>query len=141
MHTNKYYVNNSKIDNNRMDLSPPQLAVVDNDEDTLNLTTEFIQMNGYIVVGFENPYFLIDYISEHLEQLKFIIIDYRMPQMTGCELANQIHALNPNIKMAFVTGYDHIINNRLNIEIFRKPLSLSKLIDIVDKYMHQQAII
>jgi DNA-binding NtrC family response regulator len=124
-----------------MDLPPPQLAVVDNDEDTLSLYTEFIQMNGYIVVGFANPYFLIDYISEHLEQLKFIIIDYRMPQMTGCELANQIHALNPNIKMAFVTGYDHIINNTLNIEIFRKPLPLGKLIDIVDKYMHQQAII
>ena len=95
-------------------------------------------MNGYIVIGFENPYFLIDYISEHSEQLKFIIIDYRMPQMTGCELSKQINALNPNIKMALITGYEQIINNTLNLEIFRKPLPLGKIIDIVDSYMHKQ---
>ena len=39
---NKYYVIHSKTDNNSMDLSPPQIAVVDNDEDTLNLYTEVI---------------------------------------------------------------------------------------------------
>ena len=120
-----------------MDLSPPQIAVVDNDEDTLNLYTEFIKLNGYIVIGFENPYFLIDYICENPE-LKFIIIDYRMPQMTGCELANQIHTLNPNIKIAFVTGYDHIVNNLLNLEIFKKPLTVSQIIEIVNKYMNHK---
>ena len=45
----KYYVIHSQLDN-LMDLFPPQIAVVDNDEDTLNLYTEFIQMNGYIVI-------------------------------------------------------------------------------------------
>ena len=124
-----------------MDLTPPQIAVVDNDEDTLNLYTEFIQMNGYIVIGFENPYSLIDYISEYPKHLKFIIIDYGMPQMTGCELAIHINEINPNIKMTFVTGYDLIINNTMNIEIFRKPLPLRQLIEVVDKYMHKQAII
>ncbi|HET7644355.1 MAG TPA: hypothetical protein VFK40_12665 [Nitrososphaeraceae archaeon] len=78
----KYYVIHSQLDN-LMDLSPPQIAVVDNDEDTLNLYTEFIQMNEYIVIGFENPYSLIDYISKYPKHLKFIIIDYGMSQMTG----------------------------------------------------------
>ena len=49
MHINKYYVIHSQLDN-LMDLFPPQIAVVDNDEDTLHLYTEFIQMNGYIVI-------------------------------------------------------------------------------------------
>lgn len=123
---------------NCLDLLPPQIAVIDNDEDTLNLYTEFIQMNGYIVIGFENPYFLIDYISEQPEHLKFIIIDYGMPQMTGCELANQIHAINSSVKMVLITGYDRISNNKLNLEIFRKPLPIRELIDIVDRYMHHQ---
>ena len=65
-------------------------------------------MNGYIVIGFENPYSLIDYISEYPKNLKFIIIDYGMPQMNGNELANQIHEINPGIHMAFITGYDRI---------------------------------
>jgi len=122
-----------------MDLVLPQIAIVDNDEDTLNLYTEVIQLNGYIVIGFTNPYYLIDYITEHTEHLKFIIIDYGMPQMTGCELANQIHTLNPNITMILVTGFNRIPNNTLNLEIYRKPLPISKIIDIVDKYMNHHA--
>ncbi|MGE0242855.1 MAG: hypothetical protein AB7F53_05130 [Nitrososphaeraceae archaeon] len=62
-----------------MDLSSATIAVVDDDEDTVNLFTEVIQMKGYIVIGFENPQILIDYNIEHQDQLKFIVIDYRMP--------------------------------------------------------------
>ena len=115
-------------------MSPPKIAVMDNDEDTVNLFTDVISMQGYLVIGFENPYYLIDYINEYPEQLKFIIIDYKMPQMTGCELANQVNEINPNIRMAFVTGYDNIVNNTLNLEIFKKPLTVPKIIEVVNKY-------
>ena len=111
---------------------------MDNDEDTVNLFTDVINMQGYIVIGFENPYSLIDYISENPEQLKFIILDYRMQQMTGCELSNEIHKLNPDIKMTLVTGYDNIVNNLLNLEIFKKPLTVSQIIEIVNKYMNHK---
>ena len=46
---NKYYVIHSKTDNNSMDLSPSQIAVVDNDEDTLNLYTEVI--NTFLIIS------------------------------------------------------------------------------------------
>ncbi|HJT85984.1 MAG TPA: hypothetical protein VJ697_16000 [Nitrososphaeraceae archaeon] len=59
-----------------MDLPSATIAVVDDDEDTLNLFTEVIRMNGYIVIGFKNPQFLIDYVSEHEDQLRFILLDY-----------------------------------------------------------------
>ena len=55
--------------------------------------------------------------------------------MMGCELANQINEINPNIKMVFVTGFEQIINNTLKL-IFKKPLPLGKLVDIVNKYMN-----
>ena len=53
-----------------MGLVPPQIAVVDDDEDTVNLFTEIINMDGYNVIGFQNPQSLIDYLCEHLEELK-----------------------------------------------------------------------
>jgi two-component SAPR family response regulator len=59
-----------------------------------------------------------------------------MPQMTGCELANQINKINSKIKMVFVTGYDNIINNTLNLEIFKKPLTVPQIIEVVNKYMN-----
>ena len=59
----KYYVIHSQL-YNLMDFSSPQIAIMDNDEDTLNLFTDVINMQGYLVIGFVNPYFLIDYINE-----------------------------------------------------------------------------
>ena len=124
-----------------MDFSSATVAVVDDDKDTVNLFTDIVQMNGYIVIGFENPEFLIDYINEHQAQLKFVIIDYRMPLMSGCELANQIHKLNPTIKMAFITAYNDVIDNALNLEVLRKPLRINEIIYIVNKYMHNHPLI
>ena len=84
-------------------------------------------MNGYVIIGFENPQFLIDYICEHPEHLKFILIDYRMPKMTGCKLAIRIHKITPNIQMAFITAYNDIINNELKLEVIKKPIQSLKL--------------
>ena len=45
--------------------------------------------------------------------------------MTGCEFANKINTINSRIKMAFVTGYDNIVNNKLGLEIIKKPVKRS----------------
>jgi two-component SAPR family response regulator len=39
-----------------------------------------------------------------------------MKHMTGCEVANEVNSINPRIKMAFVTSYDNIVNNKLGLE-------------------------
>jgi two-component SAPR family response regulator len=63
-----------------------------------------------------------------------------MPQMTGCELANQIFAINPKIKMVLITAYDDIVNNALNLEIIKKPITLNRLLEIVKRYMNRSII-
>jgi two-component SAPR family response regulator len=55
--------------------------------------------------------------------------------MTGCELANQIVEINPKIKMVLITAYDDIVNNALNLEIVKKPITISKIMEIVKKYI------
>lgn len=111
------------------------IGVVD-DEDIVTLFTEVLQVNGYKVLEFTNPLFLIDYIHEFPDQIEFILIDYKMSQMTGCELANQIHAINPKIKMVLLTAYNEIINNALNLDNIKKPITMIKLVEIVVRYIN-----
>jgi two-component SAPR family response regulator len=59
-----------------------------------------------------------------------------MSQMTGCELANQISAINPKIKMVLITAYDDIVNNALNLEIIKKPITLNRIVEIVKHNMN-----
>jgi len=63
-----------------------------------------------------------------------------MPQMTGCELANQIYANNPKINMILLTAFDDIVNNVLNLEIVKKPITLKKILELVDHKMNQKII-
>ncbi len=114
-----------------MDLSSATVAVVDNEEDIVTLFTEIIRMNGYFVVGFTNPLFLIDYISECPDQIQLLLIDYKMPQMSGCQLADLVYAINPKIKMVLITAFDDIVNNTLNLEIIKKPITLPKIIETI----------
>ena len=72
---------------------------MDDEEDNVTLFTKVIQDNGYQVMGFTNPLFILDYISEYPDRVDLIIVDYRMSPMQGSELASKISAINPKIKM------------------------------------------
>jgi hypothetical protein len=43
--------------------------------------------------------------------------------------------------MAFITAYNDVIDNALNLEVIRKPLHINEIIYIVNKYMHNNQII
>ncbi|HET9805957.1 MAG TPA: hypothetical protein VFP49_03520, partial [Nitrososphaeraceae archaeon] len=76
-------------------------------------------------------------IREHPDEFGLIIVDYRMSTtMQGDELANEIAAINPKIKMILITAYDDIGNNDLNLEIVKKPITLSKLLQIIQRHLN-----
>ena len=78
---------------------------------------------------------MLDSIFHHDNQFRLVLINYKMPQITGCELANKIADINPRIKTVLLTAVNDIINNNLNLELIHMPLRMSKLLHIVAKYM------
>jgi len=112
------------------------IAIVDDDEDIVNLFTDLLRESGYDVYGFTNPLVLLDYIQHHNNQFRLVLIDYKMPQITGCELANKITDINSRIEMVLITSANDIVNNNLNLELFLKPLRMHQLLQIVVKYMN-----
>ncbi len=111
------------------------IAVVDDEEDNVTLFTKVLQDNNYHVIGFTNPLFILDYIHKHPDSFDIIIVDYRMSPIQGCELANKISAINPKIKMILLTAYDEIKNNSLNLEIVKKPITNTELLQIIERYL------
>jgi DNA-binding NtrC family response regulator len=113
------------------------IALVDDDKDTVNLFTYFLRENGYDVIGFTDHLLLLDYILHNDNKFRLVIIDYRMPKITGCELANKIADINPRIKMVLITAVNDIIKNKLNIELIHKPLRMHKLLHTVATHMEE----
>ncbi|HJU60357.1 MAG TPA: response regulator [Nitrososphaeraceae archaeon] len=112
------------------------IAVIDDEEDIVTLFTEILQENGYHVMGFTDSLVILDYIRKYPNEFDLIIIDYKMSPMQGCELSKKIAAINPKIKMVLLTAYDNIINNDLNLEIVKKPIILSKLLQIIQQHLN-----
>jgi two-component system, NtrC family, phosphoglycerate transport system response regulator PgtA len=111
------------------------VAIVDDEEDIITLFKAVLQENGYHVMGFTNPLFALNYINNHPNEFGLIILDYRMSPMQGCELSKKISAINPKIKMMFITAYNDIVNNGLNLEIVKKPITNTKLLQIIERYL------
>ena len=99
------------------------VVFLDYDTDILNLYTLSLQEFNYSVKGFYNPKKLLEYVRSYPTEIGFLIIEYKMKHMTDCELANEVDSINPRIKMAFLTGYDNIVNNKLELEIIKKLIT------------------
>jgi hypothetical protein len=56
-------------------------------------------------------------------------------KLTGCQLADILNSINPKFKMVFVTGYHDILKNRLGLEIIIKPITLTHLLRLVQRYI------
>jgi DNA-binding NtrC family response regulator len=112
------------------------IAVVEDEEDILTLFTEIIRENGYPVIGFTKPSSFVEYLRIHKDEIDLILIDYKLPQMTGCDLAKKIAEIDPRIKMILITAYNDIVNNTLNLELIRKPIKINELVQIINHYMH-----
>ena len=92
-----------------------------------------LQENGYSVNIFTNPIVAYEHLLKNLDKYELVISDYRMPYLNGCELGTKIKDLNENIKVILMSAYESIEdNNKLNFELHRKPVTLQKLLDIVN---------
>jgi CheY-like chemotaxis protein len=112
------------------------IAIVDDEHDTVQLFKDILTTNGYNVAGFTNPLLALQYIKENQEKFDLILCDYKMKPINGCDLARKIITeINTAITIIIITAANDIGNNPLKLQVYYKPLLMSKLIDLVKKHL------
>ena len=101
-----------------------------------------LQENGYNVITFTNPKVALEHLLNNPNKYELVISDYRMPYLNGSEFGIKVKELNRNIKVILISAYDSIEDNdnKLNFELLRKPVTLQKLLDIVNVSLYNNAI-
>jgi FixJ family two-component response regulator len=80
------------------------ISVVDDDAAVLRTTTLLVESLGFRAAGFESAELFLK--SEQLHETSCLIVDVRMPGMSGLQLQNHLAAQGCKIPIIFITAYD-----------------------------------
>ena len=85
-------------------IAPPRCIVVDDEPSVRMIVKRMMEPAGYVVEEAGDPREACDMLDK-LGPLDLLIADFRMPELTGDEVARRFRAAKPEVKVLFITGY------------------------------------
>jgi len=82
----------------------PLVAVVDDDDSVRESLGGLFRSVGYVARGFASADAFLQ--SDDLAKTDCVILDVRMPGMSGLELQRQLVASHPDVPVIFMTAHD-----------------------------------
>jgi PAS domain S-box-containing protein len=81
------------------------ILLVEDDEQTRGLVRQMLLLQGYKVLETRQSSDAVGMVNKHEGPIDLLLTDVVMPQVSGQELAEQVGALRPGIKVVFMSGY------------------------------------
>ncbi len=110
--------------------------VIDDDEELRRSTSWLIESVGLSVKSFADPGSFIDHYDPDLASV--LVLDVRMPEMSGLELQGQLQRCNINIPIIFISGHASVpvavaAMKQGAVEFLTKPFSDQVLLDVINR--------
>ncbi len=81
-----------------------RLLVVDDDPDTILALKIGLLDYGFLVDGFTNPQEALQSFKANAESYCLVLLDIKMPALSGTQLAKKVKEVNPNVKVLLLTA-------------------------------------
>lgn len=113
-----------------------RILLAEDDNDMRRFLANALERAGYEVISFENGAEAYERLQE--EPFHLLLTDIVMPEMDGIELARRANALDPELKIMFITGFSAVALNQENdtpkeAKVLAKPVHLRHLVQEVEK--------
>jgi|GEM_PF-1032353 DNA-binding NtrC family response regulator len=107
-------------------------------------TAEALELAGYTVIAAESAGFALEISREKLAAIHLLISDVIMPGMSGHELANELAAKSPHLRILLISGYAEKLNSQelsaYRKEYLAKPFSFHVLLRKVREILDSQPL-
>src|SRR6266542_520485 len=109
------------------------ILIVDDEIQVLAGGAELRQMRGYAVMSTWEPDEALRLARAHTGSIHLLLSDLVMPVMTGPELATEIRAIHPRVKVLFMSAYSIATAEDYNVRLapgepfLGKPFSIAGL--------------
>lgn len=110
--------------------SPQQdcILAIDDDPEVLALVRAALAVAGYVVYTTSSANDGVKLYETHWREIKLVVLDYMMPDMTGDVVLGCLRLVNPNVRTLLLTGFgDEVFGKMLGPEVcgrLNKPFSL-----------------
>ncbi len=114
---------------------PEKILIVDDESHVRESTMLLLRRKGYATEGAESGIVALEKIAE--ESFDLLLLDIKMPGMSGLELLRQAKEINPDIMALIMTGYGTVENAIEALELgalgfVRKPMPINELANVID---------
>ena len=82
------------------------ILVVEDTEALRRMTSEFLKFQGYEVLGAADGATALQVARGHSGAIDLLLTDVCMPKMGGVELARELRAERPELRVLYTSGYD-----------------------------------
>lgn len=130
----------NEIDSGSVKKEKKRVVIVDDDENSLYTYKSFLESDeSFQVTIFSDPRGAFEYITLHPYSFDLLVLDIRMPNLSGLRVFQGIKALNPAANIIFLSSLDaapelsEILSDARNgaINFLRKPVSRINFINAV----------
>jgi two-component system cell cycle sensor histidine kinase/response regulator CckA len=109
------------------------VLVVEDERALRELTCTLLRSAGYTVLECSRPEEAIAAAKDPHRKIDLLLTDVVMPRLDGCELANQLVAVRPNLRVLYMSGYtDDVIFHKgvlaQSSTLVQKPFTKAKLL-------------
>lgn len=81
-----------------------RILLVDDESDVISVFKMILEMNGYEVDAYTSPLTALDNFKPDFYGL--LLLDIRMPAMSGFELYRKMRRIDKEIKVCFITAFE-----------------------------------
>jgi two-component system cell cycle sensor histidine kinase/response regulator CckA len=81
------------------------ILVVDDDPEVLALAVDILELARYTVLSTADPRHALRLIRTNAEPIHLLLTDVVMPLMNGLQLAAEVQALRPEVKILLMSAY------------------------------------
>jgi CheY-like chemotaxis protein len=81
------------------------ILLVEDEQGVREAISHFLRGQGYIVLEAHNPKVAIEIAQEQSKPIHLLMTDMIMPEMNGEELAKQVTAMRPEMRVLYISGY------------------------------------
>ncbi len=120
------------------------ILIVDDDTTTLEMLSEFLKDEGYLVYTAEKGREAINIVEKDLVDL--VLLDLKLGDMNGMEVFHEIKKMNPEIQVVMITAYGEIETAVKAIkagayDFLSKPINMDELRIIIDKVLEKRELL